>query len=133
MASFVPTAGRVVSARSQALWPAMALTMPTTTTIAPNSNGTIVMKTTEKGVGAIKAAIKKPGKLKAKAKKLLKKAKELRAQGKIGKAQKLEKKAAKLIKRAKKLARKPLGVVKTTITNPDNGISQVFKTVLKRP
>ena len=84
-------------------------------------------------MNAIKAAIKKPGKLKAKAKKLLKKAKELRAEGKIGKAQKLEKKAAKLIKRAKKLARKPLGVVNTTITNPGNGISQVFKTVLKRP
>ena len=104
VASFVPTAGRTVSARSEALLAGVALTQPTTTTIAPNSNGTIVMKTTTKGVNAIKAAIKKPGKLKAKAKKLLKKAKELRAEGKIGKAQKLEKKAAKLIKRAKKLA-----------------------------
>ena len=60
---------------------------------------------------AIKAAIKKPAKLKAKAKKLLKKAKKLRAEGKIAKAKKLEKKAAKLIKRAKKLLRKPLGVI----------------------
>jgi hypothetical protein len=133
VASFVPTTGRVVSARSEALLAGVALTKPTTTTIAPNTNGTITMKTTQKGIDAIKAAIKKPAKLKAKAKKLLKKAKELRAEGKIGKAQELEKKAAKLIKRAKKLARKPLGVVNTTITNPGNGISQVFKTVLKRP
>ena len=133
VAGFVPTPGRVVSSRDQALLAATALTKPVTTTIAPNSNGTIVMKTTKKGVEAIKAAIKKPAKLKAKAKKLLKKAKELRAEGKIGKAKELEKKAAKLIKRAKKLARKPLGVVNTKITNPNNGISQVFKTVLKRP
>ena len=47
--------------------------------------------------------------------------------------EKLEAKAAKLIKRAKKLAKKPLGVIKTTITNPANGISQSFKTTLKRP
>jgi hypothetical protein len=91
------------------------------------------MKTTKAGVKAVKAAIKKPGKLKAQAKQLIKKAKKLRAEGKIAKAKKLEAKAAKLIKRAKKLARKPLGVIKTTITNPANGASQTFKTVLKRP
>jgi hypothetical protein len=132
VASFVPTAGRVVSARNQALLAGTALTKPATTTIAPNSNGTITMKTTNKGVEAIKAAIKKPAKLKAKAKKLLKKAQELRAEGKIGQAKELEKKAAKLITRAKKLARKPVGVIKTTITNPGNGISQIFKTTVKR-
>jgi hypothetical protein len=133
VASFVPTAGRVVNARSEALLAGVTLTKVATTTIAPNSNGTIVMKTTKKGIAAIKAAIKKPAKLKAQAKKLLKKAKELRAQGKIAKAQELEKKAAKLIKRAKKLARKPLGVMKTTVTNPSNGVSKTFKTTLKRP
>jgi hypothetical protein len=133
VASFVPTAGRVVSARSEALLAGVTLTKVATTTIPPNTNGKIVMKTTKKGVAAIKAAIKKPAKLKAQAKQLLKKAKKLRAEGKIAKAQKLEKKAAKLVKRAKKLARKPLGVMKTTVTNPNNGASQVFKTVLKRP
>ena len=81
VASFVPTAGRTVSARSEAMLAGVALTKPVTTTIAPNSNGKIVMKTTNKGVAAIKAAIKKPGKLKAKAKKLLKKAKESCAAG----------------------------------------------------
>ena len=86
-------------------------------TIAPNTNGAITMKTTKKGITAVKAAIKKPAKLKAKAKALLKKAKKLRAEGQIAKAKKLEKKAAKLIKRAKALAKKPLGVIKTTITN----------------
>ena len=91
------------------------------------------MKTKKAGVKAVKAAIKKPAKLKAQAKQLLKKAKILRAQGQIAKAKVLEAKAAKLIKRAKKLARKPLGVIKTTITNPANGASQTFKTVLKRP
>ena len=49
VASFVPTAGRTVSARSEALLAGVALTQPTTTTIAPNSNGTIVMKTTHQG------------------------------------------------------------------------------------
>ena len=130
---FVPTVGRVVSSRNQALLAATAFTKPVTTTVAPNSSATISMNATQKGIDAIKAAIKKPAKLKAQAKKLLKKAKELRAEGKIAKAQKLEKKAAKLIKRAKKLARKPLGVINTTITNPNNGISKVFTTTVKRP
>ena len=102
-------------------------------TIAPNTTGAITMGTTNAGVKAIKTAIKKPAKLKAQAKQLLKKAKKLRAEGKIAKAKKLEAKAAKLVKRAKKLAKKPLGVIKTTITNPANGASQTFKTVLKRP
>jgi hypothetical protein len=102
-------------------------------TIPADTNGAITMQTTKAGVKAVKAAIKKPAKLKAQAKQLLKKAKKLRAEGKIAQAKKLEAKVAKLIKRAKKLAKKPLGVIKTTITNPANGISQSFKTTLKRP
>ena len=129
-AGFIPTPGR------NALGPRLAMLAATplaagSATIAPNTNGAITMKTTKAGVKAIKAAIKKPAKLKAQAKKLLKKAKMLRAEGKIAKAKELEAKAAKLIKRAKKLARKPLGVIKTTITNPANGASQSFKTILE--
>jgi hypothetical protein len=131
-AGFIPTPGKAVSARSAAMMAAVPLASGSVT-IAPNSNGTLVMPTTAKGIKAIKAAIKKPAKLKAKARQLLKKAKELRAQGKIAQAKELEAKAAKLITRAKKLARKPLGVIKTTITNPDNGVSKIFKTTLKRP
>ncbi len=131
-AGFVPTAGRNTSARDAALAAVTPLASGSAT-IAPNTAGAIVMNTTNAGVKAIKAAIKKPAKLKAKAKQLLKKAKKLRAEGKIAKAKKLEAKAAKLIKRAKKLARKPLGVIKTTITNPSNGATQSFKTILKRP
>ena len=132
-AGFIPTPGRVgpVAARHGQL--ATTPLASGSATIAPNTNGAIMMGTTNAGVKAIKAAIKKPAKLKAQAKQLLKKAKKLRAEGKIAKAKKLEAKAAKLIKRAKKLARKPLGVIKTTITNPANGASQTFKTVLKRP
>jgi hypothetical protein len=133
VASFIPTKGRTVNARAQAMLAGIRLTKVGTATIPPNTNGAIVMKTTQKGIDAVKAAINKPAKLKAKAKALLKKAKILRSQGKIAQAIELEKKAAKLIKRAKKLARKPLGVIKTTITNPDNGVSQSFKTTLKRP
>jgi hypothetical protein len=133
VASFLPTQGRVVSPRAQAMLAGVPLTKTATATIAPDSNGAIVMKVTKKGKLALKAAINKPAKLKAKAKALLKKAKILRSQGKIAEAKKLEAKAAALIKRAKKLARKPLGVVKTTITNPGNGVSQSFKTTLKRP
>jgi hypothetical protein len=132
-ASFLPTQGRTLNARAAAMLAGVPLTKVGTATIPPNSNGAITLKTTNKGVDAVKAAIKKPAKLKAKAKALLKKAKILRAQGQIAKAKKLERKAADLIKRAKKLARKPLGVIKTTITNPSNGVSQSFKTVLKRP
>lgn len=130
-AGFVPTPGRNVSARA-----AMLAAIPLATgsvTIPANTTGVLSMKTTTKGVAAIKAAIKKPAKLKAKAKKLLKKAKLLRAQGKIAAAKILEAKAAKLIKRAKKLARKPLGVINVKVTNPGNGVSKVFKTILKRP
>jgi hypothetical protein len=132
-ASFLPTQGRVVSARAQAMLAGVPLTKTATATVAPNTNGKIVMKVTAKGEAALKAAINKPAKLKAKAKALLKKAKILRAQGKIAEAKKLEEKAAALIKRAKKLANKPLGIIKTTITNPNNGVSQSFKTTLKRP
>ena len=131
-AGFIPTPGRNVSARAAA----MLATTPLATgsaTIPADSTAPIVMATTKAGVKAVKAAIKKPAKLKAQAKALLKKAKKLRAEGQIAKAKKLEKKAAKLIKRAKALAKKPLGVIKTTITNPSNGISQTFKTILKRP
>jgi hypothetical protein len=131
--SFIATQGRVVSPRAQALLAGVPLTKPATATVPPNSNGAITMKVTKKGKAALKAAINKPAKLKAKAKALLKKAKILRSQGKIAEAKKLEAKAAALIKRAKKLARKPLGVVKTTITNPGNGVTQSFKTTLKRP
>jgi hypothetical protein len=131
-AGFVPTQGRNVSARTAAMLAATPLASGSAT-IPANTNGVITMKTTKKGVAAIKAAINKPAKLKAKAKALLKKAKILRSQGKIAEAKKLEAKAAALIKRAKKLAKKPLGVIKTTITNPSNGISQSFKTTLKRP
>jgi hypothetical protein len=133
VASFLPTQGRVMSARAEAALAGVPLTKVGTATVPPDSNGVIVMKVTNKGEDAIKAAIKKPGKLKKKAKALLAKAKILRSQGKIAEAKKLESKAAALIKRAKKLARKPLGVIKTTVTNPDNGISQSFKTTLKRP
>ena len=131
-AGFIPTPGRVATGRDAALAAVTPLASGSAT-IAPNTTGAIVMGTTNAGVKAIKTAIKKPAKLKAQAKQLLKKAKKLRAEGKIAKAKKLEAKAAKLIKRAKKLARKPLGVIKTTITNPANGASQTFKTVLKRP
>jgi hypothetical protein len=131
-AGFIPTPGRVATGRLAALAAVTPLASGSAT-IAPNTTGAIVMGTTNAGVKAIKTAIKKPAKLKAQAKQLLKKAKKLRAEGKIAKAKKLEAKAAKLIKRAKKLARKPLGVITTTITNPANGASQTFKTVLKRP
>ncbi len=131
-ASFVPTPGRNTSGRDASLLAATALASGSAT-IAPSTNGAITMATTDAGVAAIKAAIKKPAKLKAKAKKLLKKAKKLRAEGKIVKAKKLEKKAAKLIKRAKKLLKKPLGVITTTITNANNGVSASYKTILKRP
>jgi hypothetical protein len=133
VASFIPTQGRVMNARAQAMLAGVTLTKVGSATIAPNTNGTITMKTTRKGIDAVKAAIKKPAKLKAKAQALLKKAKQLRAEGKIAQAKELEAKAAKLITRAKKLARKPLGVIKTTITNPSNGATQSFKTILKRP
>jgi hypothetical protein len=133
VASFLPTQGRTVSTRAQAILAGTPLTKVGTATIPPNTNGKITLKTTKKGIAAVKAAIKKPAKLKAKAKALLKKARILRSHGKIAEAKKLERKAADLVKRAKKLARKPLGVIKTTITNPDNGISQSFKTTLKRP
>jgi hypothetical protein len=132
-ATFLPTKGRAVDARAAAMLAGVKLTKVGSATIPPSTNGAIVMKTTKKGIAAVKAAIKKPAKLKAKARALLKKAKILRAQGKIAQAKELEAKAAKLMKRAKKLARKPLGVIKTTITNPDNGVTQSFKTVLKRP
>ena len=131
-AGFIPTPGRVATGRDAALAAVTPLASGSAT-IAPNTTGAIVMGTTNAGVKAIKTAIKKPAKLKAQAKQLLKKAKKLRAEGKIAKAKELEAKAAKLIKRAKKLAKKPLGVIKTTITNPANGASQTFKTVLKRP
>jgi hypothetical protein len=131
-AGFIPTPGKVATGRDAALAAVTPLASGSAT-IAPNTTGAIVMGTTNAGVKAIKTAIKKPAKLKAQAKQLLKKAKKLRAEGKIAKAKKLEAKAAKLIKRAKKLAKKPLGVIKTTITNPANGASQTFKTVLKRP
>ena len=131
-AGFIPTPGRVATGRDAALAAVTPLASGSAT-IAPNTTGAITMGTTNAGVKAIKTAIKKPAKLKAQAKQLLKKAKKLRAEGKIAKAKELEAKAAKLIKRAKKLARKPLGVIKTTITNPANGASQTFKTVLKRP
>ena len=130
-AGFIPTPGRNGSGRDAALAAATPLASGSAT-IAPNTTGAIVMNTTKAGVKAIKAAIKKPAKLKAQAKQLIKKAKKLRAEGKIGKANKLEAKAAKLTKRAKKLAKKPLGVIKTTITNPSNGATQSFKTTLKR-
>jgi hypothetical protein len=131
-AGFIPTPGRVATGRDAALAAVTPLASGSAT-IAPNTTGAITMGTTNAGVKAIKTAIKKPAKLKAQAKQLLKKAKKLRAEGKIAKAKELEAKAAKLSKRAKKLARKPLGVIKTTITNPVNGASQTFKTVLKRP
>jgi hypothetical protein len=133
VASFIESKGRTVSARAEAMMAGTTLTTVGAATIPPSTNGAIVMKTTSKGVAAIKAAIKKPAKLKAQAKALLKKAKKLRAQGKIAAAKKLEAKAAALMKRAKKLQKKPLGVIKTTITNPDNGVTQSFKTTLKRP
>jgi hypothetical protein len=131
-AGFIPTPGRNTSPRDMAMLAATPLAAGSAT-IPADTNGAITMQTTKAGVKAVKAAIKKPAKLKAQAKQLLKKAKKLRAEGKIAKAKKLEAKAAKLIKRAKKLAKKPLGVIKTTITNPANGISQSFKTTLKRP
>jgi hypothetical protein len=130
--SFIPTPSRTVSARAAALLAGTPLASGSAS-IAPNTNGALTMKTTSKGVAAIKAAIHKPAKLKAQAKTLLKKAKILRSQGKIAAAKKLEKKAAKLIKKAKALQKKPLGVIKTTITNPANGVTQSFKTTLKRP
>ena len=116
-------------------------------TIAPNTNGTIAMATTPTGVAAVKAAIAKPGllkaqakKLKKKAKKVLKKAKQLREDGKIAKAKKLEKKAKKLVKRAKRLVKRantlaaqPLGTITTTVTNTKNGVSASFTSVLPRP
>jgi hypothetical protein len=132
VAGFIPTQGRNGSGRAAALAAVTPLASGAAT-IAPNTSGAIVMDTTNAGAKAVKAAIKKPAKLKAQAKQLLTKAKKLRAEGKIALAQELEAKAAKLIKRAKKLARKPLGVIKTTITNPSNGVSQSLKTVLKRP
>jgi hypothetical protein len=131
-AGFIPTPGRVATGRDAALAAVTPLASGSAT-VAPNTTGSITMGTTNAGVKAIKTAIKKPAKLKAQAKQLLKKAKKLRAEGKIAKAKELEAKAAELVKRAKKLARKPLGVIKTTITNPANGASQTFKTVLKRP
>jgi hypothetical protein len=130
--SFIPTPGRNVSARTAALMAGTALASGSGT-IAPDTNGVLTMKTTKKGADAVKAAIKKPAKLKAQAKQLIKKAKKLRAEGQIAKAKKLEKKAAKLITRAKKLAKQPLGVIKTTFTNSANGVSQTVKSVLKRP
>jgi hypothetical protein len=134
VASFVPTAGRIVAnARGEGMLAATTLTKVVTATIPPNSTSKLTLKTTKKGIEAIKAAINKPHKLKVKAKKLLQKAKLLRAQGKIAEAKVLEAKAAKLIKRAKKLARKPLGVIKTTFSNAANGASTTFKSTLKRP
>jgi hypothetical protein len=134
VASFVPTPGRnVTNARSASLLAAVPLTKVVTATIPANTTNKLTLKTTKKGIEAIKAAINKPAKLKAKARALLKKAKILRAQGKIAEAKVLEAKAAKLFTRAKKLARKPLGVIKTTFTNATNGVSQTFKTTLKRP
>jgi hypothetical protein len=131
-AGFIPTPGRNTSPRDMAMLATTPLASGSAT-IPADTNGAITMKTTKAGVKAVKAAIKKPAKLKAQAKKLIKKAKILRAQGQIAKAKELEAKAAKLIKRAKKLAKKPLGVIKTTITNPANGATQSFKTTLKRP
>ncbi len=133
-ASFADTPGRTVSGDHRAA----AVTVPLaagSATIAPNTNGTIAMATTPTGVAAVKAAIAKPGllkaqakKLKKKAKKLLKKAKQLREDGKIAKAKKLEKKAKKLVKRAKRLVKRanalaaqPLGTITTTSRTPRTG------------
>ncbi len=151
-AGFSPTfgrtvAGRTVSGRADA---AKLIVVPLASggaTIPANTNGTIVLATTPAGVAAVKAAIAKPGllkaqakKLKKKAKKLLKKAKQLREEGKIAKAKKLEKKAAKLIKRAKRLVKrakvlltKPLGTITTTVTNSSNHVSASFLSTLPRP
>jgi hypothetical protein len=145
-ASFAATPGRTVSGDRRAAAVAVALAAGSAT-IAPNTNGTIVMATTPTGIAAVKAAIAKPGELKAhakklkkKAKKLLKKAKKLREDGKIAKAKKLEKKAKKLIKRAKRLVKRanalaaqPLGTITTTVTNTKNGVSASFTSVLPRP
>ena len=132
-AAFVATPGRPMSARAQSLLAGVVLSKPAITTIAADSNGVITLKTTRAGQDAIKAAIKKPGKLRAKARALLKQAQILRSQGKIAAAKLLEAKAAALKKRARRLASKPLGVVKTTITNPGNGVKKVYQTTLKRP
>ncbi len=146
-ASFAATPGRTVAGDHRA---AAAVSIPLaagSATIAPNTNGTIAMPTTATGVAAVKAAIAKPGQLKAqakklkkKAKKLLKKADKLRKEHKVAKAKKLEKKAAKLVKRAKRLvkranvlAQQPLGSVTTTVTNTKNGVSASFTSVLPRP
>jgi hypothetical protein len=145
-ASFAATPGRTVSGDHRSAAVAVPLAAGSAT-IAPNTNGTITMATTPTGVAAVKAAIAKPGllkaqakKLKKKAKKLLKKAKQLREDGKIAKAKKLEKKAKKLIRRAKRLVKRanalaaqPLGSVTTTVTNTKNGVSASFTSVLPRP
>ena len=149
-ASFTATAGRTVARgergdRAAAVLP-VALAAGSAS-IPASTNGTLSMATTPAGVAAVKAAIAKPALLKAqakvlkhKAKKLLRKAKQLREEGKIAKAKKLEKKAAKLIKRAKALIKranilltKPLGMITITITNPKNGTSASFTSVLPRP
>jgi hypothetical protein len=131
-AAFTPTAGRSVVQDRTALLASTPLATGSAN-IAPSTVGKITMKTTKAGIKAVKAAIKKPAKLRATAKALIKKAKKLRALGQIAKAKKLEKKAAKLIKRAKALQKKPLGVVNITVTNGANGVSQTFKAFLKRP
>lgn len=130
-ATFLPSKGRNVSARDAAMLAGTPFAAGSST-IPANTNGAITMATTPKGLKALKSAIKKPAKLKKTANKLFKKAKKLRQQGQVAKAQKLEKKAKKLQERAKKLQKKPLGTVKITITNPSNGVSQSFKSVLKR-
>ena len=130
--SFIPTPGRNVSARAAALM-AGTDSRQWLRHHRPEHHRRPHDEDDAKGIAAVKAAIKKPAKLKAQAKALLKKAKKLRAEGQIAKAKKLEKKAAKLIKRAKALAKKPLGVIKTTFTNSANGVSQTVKSVLKRP
>ena len=131
-AGFTPTAGRTTQQDRTALLATTSLATGSAN-IPPSTVGKITMNTTNAGVKAVKAAIKKPAKLKATAKQLLKKAKKLRAEGKIAEAKKLEAKAAQLIKRAKALARKPLGVISIVVSNAANGASQTFKYKLPRP
>jgi hypothetical protein len=149
-AAFTATAGRTVARSERGERAAAVLPVALaagTATIPASTNGTLAMATTPAGVAAVKAAIAEPGlmkahakKLKKKAKKLVKKAKQLREDGKIAKAKKLEKKAKKLVKRAKKLVKRanalaaqPLGTITTTVSNPNNGTSASFTTVLPRP
>jgi hypothetical protein len=133
LAKFTPTQGRTTALQSRAALLASTTLAKGGATIPPSTVGNMALKTTKAGVTAVKAAIKKPAKLRATAKQLMKKAKKLRAEGKIAKAKKLEKKAAKLIKRAKALQKKPLGVVTITVTNAANGATSTFKSKIPRP